>query len=277
MLYCSHDNRFNNMLREIIEETDWATADAFDRMAKCDYLSFVQFIAKAEIVASLKLKKGSRCILDYPVDRYLDKTREDFYLRYLNRNYTKEGFFYEGLNGIDDLSIEMMIYTHLWESSYFMKTLARMSSILLGRGYEWKPKYGKWDYMQKDIIIPLKKMNIHFGSVLEKAYSSEIRNAFAHSLYTVDIESKSITMRTKHMGIHTISFYDFQKRFLYSVLLMNSMLNALDRNRIKACRKNTAITGPFLTPDGVSVQIIAETIMIEGKATPRFRMNRLCE
>ena len=59
------------MLREIIEETDWATADAFDRMAKCDYLSFVQFIAKAEIVASLKLKKGSRCILDYPVDRYL--------------------------------------------------------------------------------------------------------------------------------------------------------------------------------------------------------------
>lgn len=258
-----------------MEEIDWAVADAYDRMAEMDYLSFILLIAKAEQIPVLKRVRCSDYTLNYPVDGFCDETRKDFYLRYLNRNYSKDGFFYEGTNGIDDLSIEMMIYTHLWESDYFMKTLIRISFVLLGKGYEWIPKYGKWDFMKKEIINPLKAMNILLGSILEKAYSSEIRNAFAHSLYTVDAGSKTITMRTKHVGINTISFCDFQKYFLYSVLLMNSTLNALERNRIQACKKNNAITNPFLTPDGISVQITAKTIFIAGKTIPQFEMIRL--
>ena len=263
------------MLKKIMDEIDWAVADAFDRMAEKDYLSFILLIAKAEQIPALKRARCSEYILNYPVDRFYDETREGFYLRYLNRNYSKDGFFYEGANGIDDLSIEMMIYTHLWESVYFMKALARISSILLGKGYEWNPKYGKWDYWTNDVINPIKKFEILLGSVLEKAYSSEVRNAFAHSLYTVNTDNKTITMRTKHVGIHTISFSDFQTKFLYSVLLMNSTLNALERNRIQACKKNNAITNPFLTPDGISVQITAKTMYIGGKAIPQFEMRRL--
>jgi len=263
------------MLREITDEIKWAVAEAYDRMAEKDYLSFILLIAKADTIPALKRVRVSEYILNYPVDMYYDETREGFYLRYLNRNYTKDGFFYEGTNGIDDLSIEMMIYTHLWESAYFMKTLIRILSILLGKGYDWNPKYGKWKYMHKEIINSLKDMDILLGSVLEKAYSSEIRNAFAHSLYTVNVDNKTITMRTKHVGIHTISICDFQKKFLYSVLFMNSILNALERNRIQACKKNTAITNPFLTPDGISVQIVAKTISIDGKTIPQFEMRRL--
>lgn len=48
---------------------------------------------------------------------------------YLNRNYSRNGFSYEGNEGIDDMHIELMIYSHLWDSSYFIKSLMRMASI----------------------------------------------------------------------------------------------------------------------------------------------------
>lgn len=265
------------MLKEIMDEIDWAVANAYVRMAEKDYLSFILLIAQAEKITTLKRVRCSEYIIDYPVDRVYDKTREGFYLRYLNKNYSKDGYFYEGTNGIDDLSIEMMIYTHLWESFYFTKTLVRMSYILLGKGYNWNPQKLNWEFMKKEIINPLKNMNELFGSVLDKAYSSEIRNAFSHSLYTVDTDNKTITMRTKHVGLHTISFSDFQIKFLYSVLLMNSILNELERKRIQACKKNTTITYPFQTPDGISVQINAETMLIDGKKIPQFIMRRISE
>ena len=69
-------------------------------------------------------------MIDYQLDRYHDETRESFYLHYLNRNYIRDGFRYDGESGIDDLSIEMMIYSHLWSSDTFLKLLFRLSNIV---------------------------------------------------------------------------------------------------------------------------------------------------
>lgn len=262
------------MLKEIIKEVEIAIDTAYIKMSKQDYLSFVLFIGRADVIPELQQSNQTACVIDYQLDRYYDKTREGFYIRYLRRNYGRDGFRYEGDDGIDDLNIEMMIYDHLWDSFYFLKSLVRVASILSGNGYVWHPKIpnnGKWNYIHDNIINPLKECGSSLGKIVDKAYSSDIRNSFAHSLYIINEESRTITLRPNR-GITTISFDDFQKKFLYSVVLMNRMQNALESNHDNACHKNALITKPFLTPDGVKVQIKAECIQKGTMSLPRYRM-----
>ena len=100
------------MLKEIVTEIELALNDAYAKMFNEDRLSFILLVGRADVIPGLKQQCSTDCVIDYQQDRYFDETRERFYLRYLNRNYKKEGFNYEGDEGIDDLSIEMMIYDH---------------------------------------------------------------------------------------------------------------------------------------------------------------------
>lgn len=267
------------MLKEIVDEVELAIDDAYIKMAKEDYLSYVLLIGRADVMPVLKGHFPTECVIDYQLDRYYDDTREGFYLRYLNRNYHREGFHYDGDEGIDDLSIEMMIYDHLWDSSYFLKSLVRIAAILTGKGYIWKPEIkdgGKWEFIHKKIIEPLKANGIALGEIVEKGYSTDIRNAFAHSLYNINKESRTIAIRPKR-GFQTFSFEEFQKKFLYSVILMNRMQNALELNHEKACRINGCLTEPFLTPDGIKVQVMAEIVKRGDIMHPEFKMVRIVE
>ena len=150
------------MIKEIIEEILQAIEDSFVTIAKDDYISYILYIGRADVIPELKAHFGTSCVIDYQLDRYYDATRELFYLHYLNRNYSKEGFKYDGEAGIDDLSIEMMIYCHLWDSSYFLKSLYRLSCILCNEGYQWNPNIpenGKYKFVKNKIITPLQKKN----------------------------------------------------------------------------------------------------------------------
>ena len=90
------------MIKEIYNEVKGAVADSFDTIAREDYISFILYIGRADVMQGLKNIVGTDCVIDYQLDRYYDETRESFYLHYLNHNYTKEGFHYEGESGIDD-------------------------------------------------------------------------------------------------------------------------------------------------------------------------------
>ena len=241
------------MIKEIIEEILLAIEDSFVTIAKNDYISYILYIGRADIIPELKANIGTSCVIDYQLDRYYDETREAFYVHYLNRNYSREGFRYDGESGIDDLSIEMMIYSHLWDSSYFLKSLYRLSCILCGEGYQWSPNIpenGKYKFIKNNIMDPLQKRNFSLGNIVAKAFDSNIRNAFAHSLYNVDVKCRNIYTRTRQ-GNKTYTFDEFQSLFLYSVILMYNLQKYLEKNRNKAAKMNTAITEAFSTPDGV--------------------------
>ena len=83
------------MIKEIIEEILQAIEDSFVTIAK-DYISYILYIGRADVIPELKAHFGTSCVIDYQPDRYYDETRELFYLHYLNRNYSKEGFKYDG-------------------------------------------------------------------------------------------------------------------------------------------------------------------------------------
>lgn len=268
------------MLKEILDEVLDAIEEVINAMAEKDYNAFALFIGRADVEPLVKKVAGTECVIDYQLDRYYDETREAFYLRYLNRNYRRDGFNYSGDTGIDDLSIEMMIYTHLWDSTYFLKSIYRIAYALSGNGYAWNPKIpenGKYKFMKDEVIAPLVANGYKLGDVLNKGYKSSIRNAFAHSLYNVDVDNEKIYLRPSSSPHETLTFKEFQSCFLYSVLLMNRMQNCLEANHIVAAKKNAAITDAILTPDGVNVQIFAETHIVDGKEYPRFRIVKVIE
>ena len=78
-----------------------------------------------------------------------------------------------------------------------------------------------------------KEKQIELGNLVAKAFDSNIRNAFAHSLYNVNVESRKIQTRTD-LGVRTYTFEEFQKLFLYSVILMNKLQNYLEENHNEA-------------------------------------------
>jgi hypothetical protein len=267
------------MIKEIYNEVIDVIEESFETIMKKDYVSYILYIGRADMIPGLRTHVGTDCVVDYKLDRYYDKTREAFYLHYLGRNYSREGFHYEGESGIDDLSVEMMIYCHLWDSSYFLKSLYRLAAILDDKGYQWNPNVpenGKYNFIKNNIISPLQAKNIHLGNLVAKAFDSNIRNAFAHSLYDVDVEAREIYTRTKQ-GNRTYTFDEFQNIFLYSVILMNKLQYYLEMNHDDAGTKNNALTNAFFTPDGLKVQVYGQMINRAGKLYPEFRLVKIKE
>lgn len=265
------------MINEIQDEVCKAIEEAFDEICKVDYIAFILFIGRAEIQRGLKAHTGTDCVMEYMLDIYYDETRAEYYLDYLRRNYSRDGYKYEGNTGANDVTTELTIYSHLWESSYFMKSLYRIAAIIQGKGYLWEnvlPKHDVHKHFHDNVIVPLKKKGLKLCSIIEKGYKSSIRNAFAHSLYTVDAKSRELYIRPKS-GYEKFTFEEFQKKFLYSVILMNKMENYQELNHNLAAEKNTVLTEPFMTPDGVRVQVFGKMVERGDEFRPEFRMAKV--
>ncbi|MBO4843955.1 MAG: hypothetical protein J5490_05120 [Bacteroidales bacterium] len=267
------------MIRDIQNEICGAIEEAYDVISKRDYNAFILLIGRAEIQKGLKAIVGTDLVMEYKWDIYLDETRSQFYINYLNKNYSRDGYDYPQETAINDITTEMIIYSHLWDSNYFMKSLYRIAAIIAGKGYIWEsvlPNREVHIHFRDNVIKPLKDNKLRLGDIIEKAYHSSIRNAFAHSRYHIDLCTRRIDIRPKS-GYNSFSFKEFQQIFLYSSILMNKMENYQEMNHNEAARKNTALTEPFLTPDGVKVQVFGRMIQRGEEQYPEFRLARIIE
>ncbi len=265
------------LVSKVQDEVCEAIEEAFDAICKADYIAFILFIGRAEIQRGLKAHVGTDCVMEYMLDFYYDETRAAYYLDYLRKNYSRDGYNYGGSAGANDVTTELTIYSHLWESSYFMKSLYRISAIIQGKGYLWEnvlPTHDVHKHFHDDVIVPLKEKGLELGTIIEKGYKSSIRNAFAHSLYTVDTRSRALYIRPKS-GNEKFTFEEFQEKFLYSVILMNKMENYQEMNHNLAAEKNNALTEPFITPDGVKVQVFGKMVERGDELRPEFRMAKV--
>lgn len=265
------------MVKELYEEVTETLDEVFRFMGAKFNKEFILFIGRADVVPGLKQITGTDCVIDYQGDTIFDETRTRFYLHYLNRNYKRDGFAYEGESGFDDLNIELMIYCHIWDSSYFIKALYRLASIVSGNGYAWNvkiPCLKKESFIIENIIKPLKASGLMIGSLLEECYDAGLRNAFAHSLYTIESEQRKIHVRPQK-GYKIYTFEDFQTLFLKTVLIMHLMENMLETIHNEAAKKESALTEAFMTLDGVKVQIYANMQKRGGTIRPEFKMVRI--
>lgn len=216
------------MIKEICEIVDEAYSEILNYMAQNYPNDLVPLIARGEFHEH-SIVGVSNYVLDYMGDIYKDTTRQKFYITYLNRYYSKEGFHYiESEEGFFNINVEIMIFSQIWESTSFLKYLARLASIVEGDGYKWNmdiPDRNLHNFIKDNIIAPLTKRGFQLGNLLRDNYTSIIRNSFAHSQYDIDMERQKIVfvhlLGSKQPKKEEISFDKFQKMFLYAIILDN--------------------------------------------------------
>lgn len=227
---------------EIEDSVDEAFKLAFEA-SRGNFVAFVGFGEKQNFVPDLDEEENNSYEMGYTSDYYsdylMDTDRIEFLSNYLNKYYSKEGFLYQGNKGKDCISIELMIYTHIWESYFFLKTLVRLAQLSIGNDYKWSidiPDGGKHCFLLSHVIQPLTEKNILLGKLVHQSFSSSLRNSFAHSMYRIDEQNSLIeywcnsrsqkndscnklnrTIQLKEC--HLISFDDFQLKFFKSAYL----------------------------------------------------------
>lgn len=223
-----------------------STVDEACRSA-IDY-SFVNYIILLVLGDYCELFEGTdMCpyVINNLDDIRYDNDRMTFMIKYLQKHYNNPDFFYQGDDGWNCLTIEMMIYSQLWESDFFMKLLTRLAQLSIGNDYPWIIDFNKsrWNFIHDNIINPLKEKESPLGNLIDECYESNLRNSFAHSLYYIDDKQQVINYymlsrpsekphRLKYPDKYqSISFADFQKKFIKSAHLSFYLSHVLKKQR----------------------------------------------
>lgn len=214
---------------EIQKEVEVATNELFKKFMTTDWNAYFLLLNSC-------VKKDGKIIFDRSSDLIRDNDRFSFFKKFLQNNYAFGNEVQAVDDNLDRIFIEMMIYTHIWESKYFINRLAQMANVISGGLYDLEilnkhpysaseKENGKkddklWFYITQNIKTKFIDAGLKIGEIFPKLYHSQIRNAFAHSdFYYVDnkIVLSNYNNQEKH-SIESLTFDDFSNRFCYTVL-----------------------------------------------------------
>ena len=252
------------MLESTKTEVENAVNRAFELARLLSQSSFRLFLALGDYFEIFESTNESPYVIENVDDIRYDTNRIKFLTRYLHNHYETGGFSYQDANGIDCITIELMIYSQMWESDFFLKTLARLASLAIGEKYLWNPfeketlekkELSNWTWVHRRIIHPLINKGVALGNLINECYCPNLRHSFAHSIYEISEQSKEINyfgfnrpeQKRKRLFYpqksYSLSFSDFQVKFLKSAHLsyyMNTLLNQyryLELNKLHSIEK----------------------------------------
>lgn len=237
---------------ELYIEVEQSVNEAFDFLRQnARESAYITFLAEGEYHEPYKRAWTSLnpYTIDYRGDKYKDDTRLRFFLEYMRLIYS----FPEGVNEVLDneysITMELMIYTHVWESKPYLKQLYRMSELVEGKAYPWDvivPEMSKHEFIRQDIRDRLSLKGLSIADIITNGFHTSLRNAFAHSEYSLDEKNKRIVLDTfkgAPWDIREISFDDWSLRFAYTSILSYHFSN------IKALRRQALVkefSRPFI-------------------------------
>ncbi|MFD1315347.1 hypothetical protein [Namhaeicola litoreus] len=212
---------------QIRKEVDLAVNEAFDFAKKNEKNKndYILFLARSSYDTVVNKTKFNPWQLENSKVELYDRHRVDFLLQYLNQQY---GFLSE--NSTDSkfsLGIELMIYTHLWESKHNLGNFKKLADLCDSREYDWNvvvPSESKYKFVKNHIREVFRKHNLKIYDVIKDSYKSQLRNAFAHSQYHFGLDSHSIFLENyeeNNQPIKSLTFDDWTIIFLKSALLQN--------------------------------------------------------
>ena len=174
-------------------------------------------------------------VISSRLEAYLDRTREQFLVDYLNMY---EGSLKDGIAVTNDyreydLNVQMMIYAQVWESHQLLKSLKRIGSILTGTSYEWRISFEvvnkngevrqrpKGKIMEDQIMPALRKGSSELAQFVEKYYDKQLRNDFAHASYFISVEENAImSLDSERYSIKKkTGLFEWDEIFINSVML----------------------------------------------------------
>lgn len=206
-------------------EVKESVAEIFDFIQeRCVEHRYILYLANAELDKSIS--RFNPYTIDNQIDGYKDESRQNFFLTFMRNFYS----FPPQKNTTDDneyrLTMELMIYTHLWEAKPFLKQLYRLARLSNLENYPWSvtvPESSRHDFIRYDIRDIFKKNNLKIAKIMTDGFHSSLRNAFAHSEYQFDKHQKKIHLDTFKRGtswdIENITYDAWSVRFVYSALL----------------------------------------------------------
>lgn len=203
---------------------------------------YILLLANGEFHSSLLSSSLNPHVIDYHGDRWRDEDRFKFFSLYMDQHYS-----FPGKSSVisDSISIqlELMLYTHIWESKPFLKRLFRLASLAINNSYPWDvevPKYKKEDYVRKVIRKAFEDKGLAIGKVIKDGFHTSLRNAFAHSDYSISYSNKRIDLHNYGgMGweLEKISFQAWAKRFAYTALISYNLHVKLHEKRTSLLKK----------------------------------------
>lgn len=173
--------------------------------------------------------------IDYRVDGYNDELRLNTLIDYINHQYS-----FQGANTVDtgfSITLELMMYSHMWESKPVLKQLKRLVDLVESESYNWDievPDMSKHTFIREEIRDKFQAKNLKIHEVITKGYHSQLRNAFAHSDYYLDFETPKIDLlnyKEPSWQIKNIKFDDWTERFCYTFILSYALHNKFQEER----------------------------------------------
>lgn len=227
--------RFKERFKEIYDEVEKQVIDTLKKLEQDNPQDYVLFLANGEY-RELITAPYSPYTIDNRTDVYRDLYRNKFLLDFLEKYYLKK----EPLENLPEdekmykIHLELMIYTHIWESKPFLKKLHRLAVICNKEDYPWVEddlKTKKYEFIN-EIKENFNKANSGLSEIIGKAYNSSLRNAFAHSDYAIDEDLQKIILLNhnpeNNWSLEDISFNDWEERFCYSALLCYHLLERVN-------------------------------------------------
>lgn len=240
---------YNKLKTEVVGLIEYM----FQQMKTKDYKSYALFLASAykdELYS--RIPPYVPFATEFVYEQYIDETRNSFLSEYL-MGYEERLRHPDKINCNSvsyDINLQMMIYTHIWESKLFLKRLIRIANIMSYNGYIWDIPFVrknkkdrevevKKGQLIKDTILPLfKNSDSRLYEFLSSCYNSDLRNSFAHSMYTIDENCKKInTIERTFDGFESsIDFAEWETLFI-KIALFNFHLPQVLEN----CREELMI------------------------------------
>ncbi|MCK4421693.1 hypothetical protein KAW48_07830 [candidate division WOR-3 bacterium] len=158
----------------------------------------------------------------------LDIERLDFLRTFLHLPFEKQ---YNEAQGEKEkerikkfsIHLELMVYTHSWESISNLKKLKHLVNLIESKEYDWElkiPKKSKKNYITSEIRDVFQKHNLKIADVITMSYQSQLRNAFAHSQYSFGSDNIYLhNYERKSPQKKNLTFNNWEDIFIKTVLL----------------------------------------------------------
>jgi len=171
-----------------------------------------------------------------PLTRGLtDKHQHEFLIDFMNSSDESE--IYKNVKTDEEkerlerysLNIELMIYSHLWETEWGLSSLKHLTNFVEGIKYDWRlkiPWQDKWSFITKEIKQVFEKHNLDIANLLKETYHSQLRNAFAHGQYGLSWKVIQLyNFKGKTYEMPAITFEDWEERFIKTVEIFIEIAN----------------------------------------------------
>jgi hypothetical protein len=181
------------IINEIAPKVEKAIIELFERaiVKQKNPNDFLLFLENGYLTDT-PIKGFSPYVIGQGTAGIADVDRTEFFEMYVNTPFEKT---YNKAKSLErkksvykhSLHLELMMYTHFWESYPNLKALKQLVNLVKGNDYEWLlviPDFSRHEFIREGIRDSFKEEGLLIADIITKCYNSQLRNAFAHSQFT---------------------------------------------------------------------------------------------